>query len=117
MRLLQVGLGDHEVALDHVQGLVTEDGLQGKDVGVNAKLPECGPCMGAKAVDNSRISCYANSVGSVKAGLRISALSLFPLTLSSAASFLARHDSIRLPIGLYCRRRGDSTGRSSSVVD
>ena len=86
MGLLQVGLGDHEVALDHVQGLVTEDGLQGKDVGVNAKLPECGPCMGAKAVDNSRISCYANSVGSVKAGLRIFALSLFPPTLSSAAS-------------------------------
>jgi hypothetical protein len=37
VRLLQVGLGDHEVALDHLQGLVAEDGLQGKDVAAVAQ--------------------------------------------------------------------------------
>ena len=37
MGLLQVGLGDHEVVLDHVQGLVAEDGLQGKDVAAVAQ--------------------------------------------------------------------------------
>ena len=37
MGLSQVGLGDLEVALDHFQGLVAEDGLQGKDVAAVAQ--------------------------------------------------------------------------------
>ena len=61
---MQVGLGDHEVALDHLQGLVAEDGLQGKDVaavaqegdgpggGLNVKLLVGRSRVGEKAVDN-----------------------------------------------------------------
>jgi len=58
-----------------------------------------------KAIDNWRILCYTNSVGSAKAGLRISALSLIRLTLSSAASFLARHDRHR------------QSGRTAGIVE
>ena len=66
MRLLRFGLGDLEGAFDHLQGLVAEDGLQGKDVAAVAQEGDgesAAEAMGGRAPDTPALLPASSSGG------------------------------------------------------